>query len=120
LVLLVDSDDESRDDDERVLRHAGYRVESVPSGLHAQQILDREEVALVVTEQVMIGVDGLSLLTFIRKRTPRVRRVLATRRPSGELVMRARVEAGARTLLRPIKPEKLLSVVRQELDAYRS
>lgn len=117
-ILIVDDDEEARKLCVLVLKERGYRVAAVPSGLHAQQILEHDGVAVIITEHRMQGILGLDLLLLVKRRWPRVRRVLAAKKPSGELVMRARTEADARTLLRPIKPEKLVTVVEEELLAY--
>jgi DNA-binding NtrC family response regulator len=117
-VLLVGGLDDRAN--ARVLRQAGYPVDLAPSGLHAQQVLEREHelIGLVITEQDMTGIDGVGLLMLVKSRWPRIRRIIATGRPRGALVMDARMYADARTLHRPIAREKLLTVVKQELDAY--
>jgi DNA-binding NtrC family response regulator len=117
-VLLVGGSDDHNN--ARVLSQAGYPVERVPSGLHAQQVLEREheKIGLVITEQEMMGIDGIGILMLVKSRWPRIRRVIATKRPRGALVMDARIYADARTLHRPIAAEILLTVVKQELDAY--
>lgn len=116
-VLLVGGADDR--DNAGALRQAGYPVVLAPSGLHAQRVLEQDDsVGLVITEHDMVGIDGLGLLILVQSRWPAIRRVIATVRPRGVLVMEARMFAGARTLHRPIKREKLLTVVKQELDAY--
>lgn len=118
VVLLVDNDAVTLARDARVVSGAGYAVRTARSGLHAQQILARDKVALILTEHLMPGIDGLSLLLLVKKHWPDTRRVIATARPRGELVMRAKVEADARTLIKPVTPYKLITVVKEELDAY--
>lgn len=119
LVLIVDSDDARAERDAEILRAAAFVVQVVPSGLHAQRVLEaKDNVALVLAEHDLVGIDGLSLLTLVRRRWPKVRLVLSMSRPSGELVMRAYEEALAKAILSPRPKKKLLDVVKMELHAY--
>lgn len=121
VVLLVDSDDRSRARDTRIVASGGHAVRGVPSALHALHYLEQHasRVALVIAEQVMpAGLDGLRLLIQVKKRWPSIRRVICTARPRGELVVRAKTDADARTLIRPVPEHKLVAVIQEELDAY--
>jgi DNA-binding NtrC family response regulator len=117
-VLIVDCDGARLAQDRRRLTLAGYSVVTARSGMHAQRLLEQKPVALVMTEQVMPGMDGLALLRFVKSRWPKTRAVIMTERPRGQLVMQAKLEANARTLIRPVSDVKLMTVVKEELDAY--
>jgi|SRR6185436_3275170 len=124
LILVVDGDNYERTRIQRILEAIGYCTIGAPSGLHAQQILNGKKAAdtpigMVITEQRMsAGIDGLGLLMLIKSRWPKIRRAIMTTRPPGALVMEARIHADARTLIKPVPAEKLISVVQEELRAY--
>ena len=103
----------------RALEALCFDVELVPSGLHAQRILERDsDVAIVIAEEELPGIDGIGFLMLTRSRWPRVRRVLLTPSLRGALIMEAKMSADARALGRPVTRERLSDVVEQELRAY--
>lgn len=117
-IVIVDDEEDSRDILGGVLRQAGHRVQLFPSGLHAQQVLEFEQVAIVIAEENLPGIGGMRLLSVVRDRWPWMRRVLMTEKPSGDLIMRAKVQLDARILVKPVKPSALVRVVEEELEAY--
>jgi DNA-binding NtrC family response regulator len=118
-ILLVGGPPEEQARDAQLLRSAGYVVKTAPTGLHAQQLLSVERVALVITEHKMkSGIDGIDLLAWVKAKNPKTRCMILTAKPRGVLVTAAKSVAHARTLIRPAKPEKLLTAVKEELDAY--
>ncbi len=118
LVLVVTEPLDDQAIYEQVLKREGIRALSLPSGLHAQQHLEHDRVAVLVADKELPGIDGFDLLVLARERWPWVKRVLMAKRPSGELVMKTRVRADARVLTKTVLPSVLLRVVREELSAY--
>jgi DNA-binding NtrC family response regulator len=119
-VLVVDGDRASLDETRAVLRDHGFLVLAAPSSLHAIRVLEREPVAIMLAEQRMrAGMDGLGLCMLVRRRWPKVRRVVMCRRPTGELVMQARMLADARTITRPVAAQRLVAALDEELRAAR-
>jgi ATP-dependent Lon protease len=118
LVLLVDDSEDDRELAVALLRRAGYRVGGLPSALHALQMLERERVAVVLVSQELPGMEGLRLLLIVKERFSWVRRVLMMDKPTGDLVLRAKMHADARALPKPVRPSVLERVVKEEIDAY--
>ena len=118
-ILVVDGDEGSLKELQGTLRAHGFSVKGAPSSLHAIRVLEREPLGLVLAEQRMPeGMDGLGLCVLVKSRWPKVRRVVMAKRPTGELVMQAKILADARTLLRPVSPAKLVAVIDEELRAF--
>ena len=118
LVLLVDDDVRGRAHTEELLVAHGFSVKCVPSGLHAIRVLERSPVGIVLAEQrLQEGLDGLGLLVLVKSRWPKVRRVVMCKRPTGELVMQAKILADARVLIRPVSPAKLVAAMQEEFRA---
>ncbi len=117
-ILVVDGDKVSLEHTRSVLREHGFQVLTAPSSLHAIRVLGREPVSVVLAEQRMrTGMDGLGLCMLVKRRWPKVRRVVLCKRPTGELVMQAKMFADARTLVRPISPQRLAAALDEELHA---
>jgi len=80
LVLVIDDDDAPRSAAERILRHAGYQVVSAPGGAEALRIFRarRSEVAAVLLDLAMPGMDGVACFTALRELDPSVQVVLTS------------------------------------------
>lgn len=112
-VLLVD-------DEERILRSLAlllrgrYDVLLANSGAQALAILDSKRVHVVVSDQRMPGMDGVTLLRAVRERSPRTMRLLLTGYADLEAVENS-VNAGEifRFLEKPWTGPALLDTVAQ-------
>jgi two-component system, cell cycle sensor histidine kinase and response regulator CckA len=74
-VLLVEDEEAVRSFASRALSTRGYTVLEAASGAEALEIMDREhgQVDLVVSDVVMPGMDGPTLLRHLRERNPGIR-----------------------------------------------
>jgi two-component system, cell cycle sensor histidine kinase and response regulator CckA len=74
-VLLVEDEDAVRSFASRALSTRGYTVLEAANGAEALEIMDREhgQVDLVVSDVVMPGMDGPTLLRHLRERNPGIR-----------------------------------------------
>jgi PAS domain S-box-containing protein len=66
-ILLVEDDPDSRDTLARLLRHAGYAVQTAPDGRSALETLGQVRPALVLLDLMMPGMEGGEVLRRIRK-----------------------------------------------------
>jgi len=69
------------------------------SGLHAVQVLEEQHVDLVVSDQMMPGMDGVRLLELVRDRWPHCQRVLFTGHASSDVVLGAVNRGGVTKVL---------------------
>ena len=67
-ILVVDDEEPIRDILRRTIRGAGYICSTAENVIQAQEILDRDDVDVVVTDIVMPGASGIDLLETVRKR----------------------------------------------------
>jgi len=65
-ILLVDDDRLIIELELAWLSGEGYDVKAVRDGHEALEILDREDIDIVIADQVMPGLDGISLLRILR------------------------------------------------------
>jgi response regulator RpfG family c-di-GMP phosphodiesterase len=119
-ILVVGDDETSLEHLVSTLDSADYTCRKAGDGRKALSALNSgEEFALVLSDVVVAGVDGLGLLEHVRAKHPDTPVVLKTVVSQVSLV-RAAIRSGAYDyLLQPFEPEQLLLVVRRALDYRR-
>jgi len=122
VILLVDDDASFRESFRRVVEDECASVIEAPSGLHALRLLETERVDIVVADQMMPGMEGVTLLETISRQLPAVIRVLLTGHPGGDVFMNA-INRGKihKALAKQLPPsrirEEIHELVNQCLDA---
>ncbi len=66
-ILVVEDDEDMRENLWRILVGAGYEVSLAEDGAEAIAVLQRQPCHLVLTDLIMPGMDGLELLRQIRQ-----------------------------------------------------
>jgi len=72
------------DDEIRIVRvmsmtfRENYRVFTAISGVEALEVLEKERIDIIVSDQRMPGMTGIALLACVRERWPRTMRLLVT------------------------------------------
>lgn len=77
-VLVVDDEESVRLALGRVLEQQGYSVCKASSGEEALELLQRQRVDVIISDQLMPGLSGVDLLKIVRVRHPQVVRILLT------------------------------------------
>ena len=121
-ILVVDDSITSRSLEQSVLAAAGYDVVTAVDGLEGWRVIEREEIALVVSDVEMPHLDGIGLCERIRasERTASLPVILVT--SLDQPAQRARgLEAGADAYVTKsgFDQDILLDTVRQLLGAAR-
>jgi CheY-like chemotaxis protein len=118
LVLLVDDEESIRTIGKRTLEAAGYRVITAADGAEAvaEFAMQRDRVALVLTDMGMPVMDGTTTARALQRIRPEVRIIVASGYGDENARTRAR-DAGVRHVLaKPYSGEALLCLVRRALD----
>jgi CheY-like chemotaxis protein len=114
-ILLVDDDPDVREYTQFVLDEAGYAVRVAANGDEALRLLSGDpEIALLVTDVVMPGLNGVELARRARAMRPQLAFLFVTgytRNIAPEALARASV------LEKPFAPERLLHAVERALPA---
>lgn len=118
LVLVIDDEPSVRTVTRQTLEAFGYQVIVASDGTSgvAAYASHMADVALVITDMMMPGLDGAQTIIALRAITPDLRVIAATGLADEARVARA-LEAGARQVLpKPFTADRLLRAVRDVLD----
>jgi CheY-like chemotaxis protein/predicted regulator of Ras-like GTPase activity (Roadblock/LC7/MglB family) len=115
-ILLVDDEPNVVKSCARMLELEGFAVEGVTGGREALDLYRRESFDLVLTDLKMPDVDGLEVLTAIKRLNPNASVVIFTAYGTKESVVEA-LRLGAREFLeKPLDTKTLIATVRRILD----
>ena len=120
-ILLADDNTDMRKYVERLLVSSGYEVEAVPDGLTALHAAQARPPGLVLTDVMMPGLDGFSLLRELRARpsTAMIPIIMLSAR-AGEESRVEGMEVGADDyLVKPFSARELMARVRAHLEIAR-
>lgn len=97
------------------LKHAGYEVIEAVDGQDALERLSGQKVSLMLVDQNMPRMDGLSLIKALRgksdyEKTPIL---MLTTESSDEMKQRGRAAGATGWLVKPFDPARLVDVVRK-------
>ena len=114
-ILVVDDDLSVLRILSKILRKAGLDVTAVDTGEQALKNLQSHTYDLAIIDVRLQDMNGLDLLDKINKITPEMRKIILTGYPSDEDKARAS-ELASFYLSKPIKPEKLIEIVKQTIN----
>ncbi|MBN9430638.1 MAG: response regulator [Burkholderiales bacterium] len=116
-ILAVDDSASIRQMVAFTLRSAGYDVVEAVDGGDAIDKLRERDVDLVLTDQNMPNVDGLTLVRHLRA-TPRYGKtpiLILTTESSDEMKQAGRAAGATGWLVKPFDPKRLIDVIRKVL-----
>lgn len=112
-ILLVEDDRALREALADTLELGGYDYLEAADGEAALTLLQRETVAMVVSDVNMPGMDGHALLRGLRERFPQLPVLLMTAYGTVQNAVTAMREGAVDYLVKPFEPEALLELVAQ-------
>ncbi|HEX5646264.1 MAG TPA: sigma-54 dependent transcriptional regulator [Nitrospira sp.] len=110
-ILVVDDDVDMRELAHDMLKDRGHKVVAVGSGEEALKRLAEEDYAVVLTDLRMKGMQGLELLTQIKRGYPDINVILMTAFGSVETAVEAMKHGASDYLTKPVKKDELIRVV---------
>jgi putative nucleotidyltransferase with HDIG domain len=119
-ILIVDDEAGVRQSIAATLETSGYMVAEAESVSEAIRLLETHaDWSLVLTDLVMPGTNGISLLEHVRRRFPRVPVVVVTGIHDISVALEA-IRRGAYDYLpKPFQREQLMAVVARALDKHK-
>jgi DNA-binding NtrC family response regulator len=117
-LLFVDDEKSILTSLKRTFARQGYTLATEENGEDALALMDRETISAAVIDLKMPGMDGLTLLTEIKKRHPTVRVVMLTAHGNVQDAVKA-VKSGADDFIeKPFVPESLTARVRRLYELW--
>ncbi len=119
-ILVVDDENTIRDVVCSILNQAGFESHPVVSGKEALALLRSDETySVVLSDVIMEGMDGLSLLARIRQEHPDIPVVMVTAVHDISVALAAIRNGAYDYLLKPFEREQLLAIVRRAMENRR-
>ncbi|GKS60214.1 acetoacetate metabolism regulatory protein AtoC [Nitrospira sp.] len=114
-VLVVDDDTAMREVVHDLLSDRGHRVVTAASGAEALKELSQTDIDVVLTDLRMKGIQGLELLTEIKRGHPAVNVILMTAFGSVETAVEAMKHGAYDYLTKPVKSEELIHTIERAI-----
>jgi cyclic di-GMP phosphodiesterase len=119
-ILVVDDEDAIRDVVCSVLAQAGFNCHPVTSGHNALAALRSSNgYSIVLSDLIMEGMDGLTLLARMQQEYPDIPVVMVTAVHDISVALAAIRNGAYDYLLKPFEKEQLLAMVRRALETRR-
>jgi two-component system response regulator HupR/HoxA len=117
-ILIVDDESAILESLELTL-DAGYRVHTAKNGPSGLEVLEREEIALIIVDQMLPSMDGVEFLERAIEIKPHAIRILLTSLADIDALTRA-VNNGRvyRFFSKPWEPDEIRLTVKRALQAY--
>ena len=116
LVLVVDDDASNLTSVQKTLQREGWHVETAPDGRAALQVLRQRRVAVLVTDLMMAGIDGMELLRTVRRSSPTTQVVVMTAYGTVEAAVAAMKEGAYDFLTKPLRRAEVVRALARALD----
>ena len=116
-ILCIDDEESVRRLFQVALEGAGYRVLTAENGKHGLRLLEHQEVDLMLVDIFMPDMDGLEVISLLRKTRPASKIIAITGKPGAKNNLDIAKHLGAHdTLMKPFSLQELLDVVSSQLN----
>ena len=120
LVLVVDDDAANRESLRKVIEREGVTVRVASDGREALAVLQRERVAVMITDyQMPGGMTGVDLLRSAKSLSPETEVVLITAYGTIELAVEAMKQGAYDFVVKPFKRHDIVACLNRALDKQR-
>lgn len=114
-ILVVDDDEGIRRTLAAILEDEDYVVDAVESGREAIERSDRRIYNVALIDVRLLDMEGTELLTKMKDRVPRTRKIIITGYPTVQNAMEAVNKNADAYLLKPFDIAKVLFVIKDQL-----
>jgi len=116
-ILIVDDDETIQTTMKAILEDEGYLVDLASTGEEAIQLTMKTTYNIALLDIRLPDMEGVELLKLMRDNVPRTRKVMVTGYPSMQNAIAALNKNADAYLLKPLDNDKLLNLVKEQLDA---
>ncbi len=114
-ILLVDDDKSILRTFTRILQKIGYEIDVAETGKEAIEKAENKHYDLALIDIRLPDMDGTDLLNKVQKTMNNTVKIMITGFPSLETGVKALDEGADAYLVKPVKPEELLTLIEDKL-----
>jgi CheY-like chemotaxis protein len=118
-ILVVDDEDFQRDLLKKLLSRAGYEVEEAPSPEVALSILDKEEFQVIITDLIMLDMDGVEFCLRVRETNSKTVIIALTGHVDLYDIDKLKIAGFDNYLTKPIKVEVIQEAIEEGLKRIK-
>ena len=119
-ILVVDDEDFQRDLLKKLLSRAGYEVEEAQSPEVALSILDKEEFQVIITDLIMLDMDGVEFCLRVRETNSKTVIIALPGHVDLYDIDKLKLAGFDNYLTKPIKVEVIQEAIEEGLKRTRS
>ena len=117
IILVVDDDKSILRTFTRILQKNGYRIDTAETGKEAVEKAENNHYDLALVDIRLPDIDGTELLAKIKMQLQNTIKIMITGFPSLESGVKALDEGADAYLVKPVKPEDLLMLIKEKLKS---
>jgi DNA-binding NtrC family response regulator len=118
MILVVDDEEAYRELLARILTKAGHEIVQAADGFGALSLLEKSKIDLVISDILMPGMNGYSLVSRLRAKWPSMAVILTTGFLS-EDAARNMMNGSVDFIPKPINPEKLIEMINRHVPVQQ-
>jgi len=118
-ILIVEDDTNILATLSTILQQKGYKTDTAKTGQEAIQKSKAKLFNLALLDIKLPDMEGTKLLTTIHKDLPKMMKIMITGYPSLENAVEALNLGADAYIIKPVKPEKLLTLIEEKLEQQR-
>ncbi|WP_457555334.1 response regulator [Candidatus Pyrohabitans sp.] len=115
-ILIVDDDRQICETLAEILSDEGFEVEYVLSGEEALQKIEKENYDVVITDLLMPRVDGMEILSHVKRTKPKSRVIMITAFATIENAVEAMKRGASDYIAKPFKINEIQASIRRVLE----
>lgn len=113
-ILIIDDDKSILRTFSRILQKNGYEIDVAETGKEAMEKSTNRLYDLTLIDIRLPDIEGTELLVKMQKMMPRAVKIMITGFPSLETGVKALDEGADAYLVKPVKPEELLTLIEEK------
>jgi DNA-binding NtrC family response regulator len=118
-ILIVEDDANIRGTLSTILTQTGYKVDTAETGKEAIKKSKTRFYNLALLDIKLPDMNGTKLLTTIHNTLPKMMKIMITGYPSLENAVEALNLGADAYIIKPAKPEELLTLIKEKLEEQR-
>jgi len=118
-ILIVEDDASIRETLSIILQQKGYNTGTAKNGKEAIQKSKAKFFNLALLDIKLPDMEGTKLLTTMHENLPKMVKIMITGYPSLENAVEALNQGADAYIIKPVKPEKLLTLIEEKLEKQR-